>query len=133
MPPDTLPVITVQHYEGPSHARFTEHSPLLDEEAQTDLTSLTDEKSRGILGYWRQLLSVSGPATAFVAIVHTLPAVILGTLVNALDGVSCTSCFSFPEVIPFVLRVHVDGMLIFPAAGVFAGLEGVGVSMFFVS
>lgn len=27
----------------------------------------------------------------------------------------------------------VDGMIIFPAAGVFAGLGGVGVSMFFVT
>lgn len=28
---------------------------------------------------------------------------------------------------------HIDGMISFPAAGVFAGLGGVGVSMFFVT
>ncbi|KZP23932.1 hypothetical protein FIBSPDRAFT_736539 [Athelia psychrophila] len=46
--------------------------------------------------------------------VASVPAVILGTLLNILDGVSY-------------------GMIIFPAAGVFAGLGGMGVSMFFVS
>lgn len=46
--------------------------------------------------------------------VKALPAVILGTLLNILDGISY-------------------GMLVFPAAGVFTGLGGVGVSMFFVS
>ncbi|KAI0795819.1 sulfate transporter family-domain-containing protein [Abortiporus biennis] len=45
---------------------------------------------------------------------RSLPAVLLGTLLNILDGVSY-------------------GMIIFPAAGVFTGLGGVGVSMFFVS
>ncbi|OJT12151.1 hypothetical protein TRAPUB_11300 [Trametes pubescens] len=44
----------------------------------------------------------------------SIPAVILGTLLNILDGVSY-------------------GMLIFPAAGVFTGLGGAGVSMFFVT
>ncbi|OSC98639.1 hypothetical protein PYCCODRAFT_1374821 [Trametes coccinea BRFM310] len=45
---------------------------------------------------------------------RSIPAVILGTLLNILDGISY-------------------GMIIFPAAGVFTGLGGVGVSMFFVS
>ncbi|KZT66913.1 hypothetical protein DAEQUDRAFT_674125 [Daedalea quercina L-15889] len=49
-----------------------------------------------------------------VTAVQSLPAVLLGTLLNILDGVSY-------------------GMIIFPAAGVFAGLGGTGVSMFFVS
>lgn len=44
----------------------------------------------------------------------SLPAVLLGTLLNILDGVSY-------------------GMIIFPESGVFAGLGGMGVSMFFVS
>ncbi|KAH7914934.1 sulfate transporter family-domain-containing protein [Hygrophoropsis aurantiaca] len=44
----------------------------------------------------------------------SLPAVILGTLLNILDGVSY-------------------GMIIFPAFGVFADLAGMGVSMFFAS
>ncbi|CDO73882.1 hypothetical protein BN946_scf185016.g39 [Trametes cinnabarina] len=45
---------------------------------------------------------------------RSIPAVILGTLLNILDGISY-------------------GMIIFPAAGVFTGLGGVGVSMFFVT
>ncbi|KAF7986880.1 hypothetical protein HWV62_12628 [Athelia sp. TMB] len=44
----------------------------------------------------------------------SIPAVVLGTLLNILDGVSY-------------------GMIIFPAAGVFENLGGMGVSMFFVS
>lgn len=32
-----------------------------------------------------------------------------------------------------VTLMSLDGMIIFPAAGVFTGLGGVGVSMFFVS
>ncbi|PCH34769.1 hypothetical protein WOLCODRAFT_78960 [Wolfiporia cocos MD-104 SS10] len=51
---------------------------------------------------------------AVATAVTSLPAVLLGTLLNILDGVSY-------------------GMIIFPAAGVFANLGGTGVSMFFVS
>ncbi|KAG2346177.1 hypothetical protein BDR05DRAFT_974653 [Suillus weaverae] len=47
-------------------------------------------------------------------VLKSLPAVLLGTLLNILDGVSY-------------------GMIIFPESGVFAGLGGMGVSMFFVS
>ena len=43
-----------------------------------------------------------------------LPAVLLGLLLNILDGVSY-------------------GMIVFPASGVFAGFGGTGVSMFFVT
>ncbi|KAI0077979.1 hypothetical protein K474DRAFT_1594928 [Panus rudis PR-1116 ss-1] len=46
--------------------------------------------------------------------VKSLPAVLLGALLNILDGISY-------------------GMIIFPASGVFTGLGGVGVSMFFVT
>ncbi|KAF9221142.1 hypothetical protein BS17DRAFT_712424 [Gyrodon lividus] len=45
---------------------------------------------------------------------RAVPAVVLGTLLNILDGISY-------------------GMIIFPATGVFAKLGGAGVSMFFVS
>ncbi|KAH9847094.1 sulfate transporter family-domain-containing protein [Lenzites betulinus] len=54
----------------------------------------------------------SGPL--FKDALRSIPAVILGTLLNILDGISY-------------------GMIIFPAAGVFTGLGGVGVSMFFVT
>lgn len=45
---------------------------------------------------------------------NTIPAVVLGLLLNILDGVSY-------------------GMIVFPASGVFAGFGGTGVSMFFVT
>jgi SulP family sulfate permease len=50
----------------------------------------------------------------FVTCVRSLPAVLLGVLLNILDGVSY-------------------GLIIFPTSGIFAGLGGLGVSMFFVS
>ncbi|KAI0933274.1 hypothetical protein AcV7_004789 [Taiwanofungus camphoratus] len=50
----------------------------------------------------------------FVTAAQSLPAVILGTLLNVLDGISY-------------------GMIIFPTSGVFSNLGGAGVSMFFVS
>ncbi|KAF9039032.1 hypothetical protein BJ165DRAFT_362262 [Panaeolus papilionaceus] len=53
------------------------------------------------------------PAHANTA-VKAIPAVLLGALLNVLDGISY-------------------GMIIFPATGVFAGLGPMGVSMFFVS
>lgn len=47
-------------------------------------------------------------------VVVSIPSVVLGTLLNVLDGLSY-------------------GMIIFPATGVFTSLGGMGVSMFFVS
>ena len=85
--------------------------------------------------------------------ISAVPAVLLGCLLNILDGVSCglfpSSDFprgfgpSFP---PFPIRIFfllfhldflpfdwTDGMIIFPATGVFANLGPMGVSMFFIS
>ena len=58
----------------------------------------------------KQHFSPPSPRDALRAI----PAVVLGLLLNILDGVSY-------------------GMIVFPAAGVFAGFGGTGVSMFFVT
>ncbi|KAI0739439.1 sulfate transporter family-domain-containing protein [Daedaleopsis nitida] len=59
-----------------------------------------------------RIAKASGPFAKDV--LRSIPAAILGTLLNILDGISY-------------------GMIIFPASGVFADLGGVGVSMFFVS
>ncbi|THH18561.1 hypothetical protein EW146_g2464 [Bondarzewia mesenterica] len=70
-------------------------------------------KPRGI----RKVLRSATPANVAWAgkeVARALPPVLLGTLLNVLDGVSY-------------------GMIIFPAAGVFSGLGPLGVSMFFVS
>ncbi|RPD58190.1 hypothetical protein L226DRAFT_466264 [Lentinus tigrinus ALCF2SS1-7] len=55
-----------------------------------------------------------GTGPVAMTALRSIPAVILGTLLNILDGISY-------------------GMIIFPAAGVFSNLGGAGVSMFFVS
>jgi hypothetical protein len=47
-------------------------------------------------------------------VLNAIPAVVLGLLLNILDGISY-------------------GMIVFPASGVFAGFGGTGVSMFFVT
>ncbi|OJA08461.1 hypothetical protein AZE42_05050 [Rhizopogon vesiculosus] len=65
---------------------------------------------RGLIGESHKLC----PQELGYSILKSLPAVLLGTLLNILDGVSY-------------------GMIIFPAFGVFDGLGGMGVSMFFVS
>ncbi|KAL4066573.1 sulfate transporter family-domain-containing protein [Scleroderma citrinum] len=49
-----------------------------------------------------------------ITVISSIPAVVLGALLNVLDGLSY-------------------GMIIFPASGVFASLGGMGVSIFFVS
>ncbi|EMD35753.1 hypothetical protein CERSUDRAFT_52921 [Gelatoporia subvermispora B] len=62
----------------------------------------------------RHLASVESLGHLSAAVATSLPAVVLGALLNILDGVSY-------------------GMIIFPATGVFANLGGTGVSMFFVT
>lgn len=64
--------------------------------------------------------------------VKAIPSVLLGCLLNILDGVSCESHL-FET--PFAKRndIYLDGMIIFPATGVFTDLGPMGVSMFFVS
>ncbi|KAH9994309.1 sulfate transporter family-domain-containing protein [Russula compacta] len=57
---------------------------------------------------------VSRTKSTIAKAAHALPAVILGLLLNTLDGISY-------------------GMIIFPATGVFVDLGTMGVSMFFVS
>ncbi|KAF8623274.1 hypothetical protein AX17_007480 [Amanita inopinata Kibby_2008] len=59
-------------------------------------------------------LSMYTPREVGMAALHAIPAVMLGCLLNVLDGVSY-------------------GMIIFPAMGVFKGLGPMGISMFFMS
>ncbi|PFH49626.1 hypothetical protein AMATHDRAFT_76082 [Amanita thiersii Skay4041] len=62
----------------------------------------------------KKTMSVNTPREIGVTALHSIPAVLLGCLLNILDGVSY-------------------GMIIFPAVGVFSGLGPMGVSMFFIS
>ena len=63
---------------------------------------------------WKKGAVLPSPRAMCLETLQVLPAVILGLLLNILDGVSY-------------------GMIIFPATGVFAGFGGTGVSMFFVT
>jgi SulP family sulfate permease len=66
--------------------------------------------------------------------VQALPAVLLGSLLNILDGVSCESlAVGYVDNKMLMRRLTTDGMIIFPAVGVFADLGPMGVSMFFLS
>lgn len=79
----------------------------------------------------RTILSPQNVEDTLKTAVKSIPAVLLGSLLNILDGISCAfwlfktrsrcSCFL------------IDGMIIFPAVGVFADLGPMGVSMFFLS
>ncbi|KAI0694038.1 sulfate transporter family-domain-containing protein [Cytidiella melzeri] len=80
--------------------------------AQPEAISKRDSKA--VIRKWKGYSPASSLGGVFTSALRALPAVVLGTLLNILDGISY-------------------GMIAFPTAGVFAGLGGVGVSMFFVS
>lgn len=63
--------------------------------------------------------------------VRSLPAVLLGALLNILDGISCE--LSRGHAWSHLMWCLSDGLIIFPTSGIFADLGGLGVSMFFVS
>nr|VWO99297.1 Fe(2+) transporter 3 [Ganoderma boninense] len=112
-----------QPEEETAHAPSDENVPLLADVEANHRTYHTNGDSRpepigkrstrGVVkdfGY--RIAKQSGPVAKDA--VKSIPAAILGTLLNILDGISY-------------------GMIIFPASGVFDHLGGVGVSMFFVT
>jgi SulP family sulfate permease len=119
-PSETSPLLSVSD-SGVPHPSYTFDAPLK-------------------LPAWRSTLSTARHAFTPESIkavartgFHAVPAVVLGSLLNILDGVSCGSdswwiCNQHAHYLT-------DGMIIFPASGAFAdaGLGPVGVSMFFVS
>lgn len=121
------------HYEnanpGEAHNDPSESAPLLSdvEAAQPSYnggrhpSQKVEGRRRGMKGALSLLprLKLPTPSLRVVKVVsadavQSLPAVLLGTLLNILDGISY-------------------GMIIFPASGVFSNLGGIGVSMFFLS
>jgi hypothetical protein len=63
-----------------------------------------------------------------------IPAVLLGALLNILDGISCKQFLLVSLDFKSLLNVSsLDGMIVFPSTGVFAGLGPMGVSLFLVS
>lgn len=67
-------------------------------------------------------------------VLSAIPAVLLGTLINILDGISCKSLMLASSSLKMFLSSNIlDGMIIFPSTGVFADLGSMGVSLFFVS
>ena len=89
--------------------------------------------ARGVVkGFGFRVAKQSGPVAKDA--VKSIPAAILGTLLNILDGISCEYLILWHIFVFWYSRGHtLDGMIIFPAAGVFDHLGGVGVSMFFVT
>ncbi|KAF7416286.1 hypothetical protein PC9H_002551 [Pleurotus ostreatus] len=95
-----------------SHSHSHSHSPFKGQGTSGLLSPLTGVISRTVAAGWRETNNVDNWRSA----VKALPAVLLGSLLNILDGVSY-------------------GMIIFPASSVFAEHQAgpMGVSMFFVS
>jgi sulfate permease, SulP family len=100
---DTTPLLVSR--TGQTGPVFPQTSPLVSPHC------LTLPKSRWArMPTLKQPMFLASPGDVFRA----MPAVVLGLLLNILDGVSY-------------------GMIVFPASGVFSGFGGTGVSMFFVT
>jgi len=76
---------------------------------------------------------VSASRDLLVTCVYSLPAVLLGVLLNILDGVSCKLSREYLVITSLTTSIGSDGLIIFPTSGIFADIGGLGVSMFFVS
>ena len=97
--------------------RFTEQTPLLPHSPFQTI-------------HYRPHKWVARAKSITAGALRALPAVTLGLLLNILDGISCTL---FIQSVGPRFYVILDGMIIFPASGVFMDLGTMGVSMFFVS
>ena len=67
---------------------------------------------------------------------RSVPAVLLGMLLNILDGVSCMSFHLISHSSIYftdLIVASLDGMITFPSNDVFQNFGGIGVSMFFVT
>lgn len=132
---------TSRQYESESPHQPSERSPLLDVEAvATPYTNghgspdaVSKRTSRGVFSRWRGKRPIKHVGDVLTTSMHAVPAVILGTLLNILDGISCMYLSLGLELRMCLITEYTDGMITFPAAGVFTGLGGIGVSMFFVS
>lgn len=137
--PATLPIFTSytnpnpsnpsKPYAPPQNPKKLHAKPFL-----TKVSRQVRKAKRSITSVTREDVKEKGKEFAKTSIT-SIPAVILGTLLNILDGVSCEfSSFNYGDIERMRgLLLSIDGMIIFPAAGVFADLGGMGVSMFFVS
>ncbi|GJJ14251.1 hypothetical protein Clacol_008515 [Clathrus columnatus] len=86
----------------------------------TESTPLISKRRKGLISSLGYLVNAKRPhiftreLPSYHTIVRAIPAVILGLLINILDGVSY-------------------GMIVFPTTGIFSDFGGTGVSMFFVT
>lgn len=87
-----------QYVSGESSRQPSERSPLLDvEAAPTPYTSnghgqsdaVCKRTSKGVLDRWRGEHPATQLKDVMTTTAHAVPAVILGTLLNILDGISC--------------------------------------------
>lgn len=114
IPADRLGLQTHDH--SPTRLEATERTSLLN--AQSGFFKSSDrtnsESNTPVDVPPLQKLTIHGFPTCSSMVLAALPAVLLGCLINILDGVSY-------------------GLIIFPSTGVFADLGPMGVSLFFVS
>jgi SulP family sulfate permease len=124
--------------EYSTHNDFTETTPLLGSShpTYTPPADATPEPcgrtgmDTSVSHYIRNVLKPAFIRHVVATAVKSLPSVVLGSLLNILDGVSCES---LQILRPSGFDNIADGMIIFPATGVFDDLGGMGVSMFFVT
>jgi hypothetical protein len=134
---DTTDITPPGEREYSTHDDFTETAPLLGSSHPTYTPPAATPEACGRTGmdtsvshYIRNVLKPVFIRHVVTTAVKSLPSVLLGSLLNILDGVSCESLQ--------ILRLSgsdniADGMIIFPATGVFDDLGGMGVSIFFVT
>ncbi|KAF8530074.1 sulfate transporter family-domain-containing protein [Hysterangium stoloniferum] len=107
-PPSSPPIVNGNgHPFSPSETTPLVHKPGVK---PTDPVSFSATVAKHKSSPWRDRIHLPSSHT----VIHAIPAVILGLLLNILDGVSY-------------------GMIVFPATGAFLGFGGTGVSMFFVT
>jgi SulP family sulfate permease len=138
--PPSLPTPTASHSLPPP---ATEQTPLLAVDNPQRATISTKKasyantlswKARNLREDFHSAFTVNNAKHTLATGVQALPAVLLGSLLNILDGVSCEStAVGYVDNKMLMRRLTTDGMIIFPAAGVFADLGPMGVSMFFLS
>lgn len=98
---------TSSGYNSAAFLPATESTPLVSKKHTSRFMSSIRLSSKSQRIHLSTLIS-------YQTILHAIPAVFLGLLINILDGVSY-------------------GMIVFPTTGIFSGFGGTGVSMFFVT
>lgn len=115
----------------------TEHTTLLDParpsygatDPAPDTPPVPEPPTKTLKIYVNHVFTSESVKHGLAQAAASLPAVVLGMLLNILDGVSY-GVSTFPDG---VLHTNILQMIIFPAGEIFANFAGIGVSMFFIT